>query len=68
LQATGGDDYELCFAAKPTRRDAVAAIAKALDVAMTRIGRVAVGNEVVALDANGKRWNPPRLGFDHFGG
>ena len=68
LQATGGDDYELCFAATPARRDAVAAIAEELGVAMTRIGRVVAGHEVVALDASGKPWIPPRRGFDHFGG
>lgn len=66
LQATGGDDYELCFAAAPARRGAVASIANELDVAMTRIGRIVDGSGVMALDAHGERWHPPRMGFDHF--
>jgi thiamine-monophosphate kinase len=68
LQATGGDDYELCFTAAPARRDAVAALAGKLDLAMTRIGRIVGGSDVVARDANGERWHPPRRGFDHFSG
>ena len=68
LQATGGDDYELCFAAAPARRDAVAAIASEFGVAMARIGRIVGGSSVVALDASGEPWHPPRRGFDHFHG
>ena len=68
LQATGGDDYELCFAAAPAQRDAVAAIASELNLAMTRIGRIVPGSDVIALDARGERWHPPRRGFDHFRG
>jgi thiamine-monophosphate kinase len=68
LQATGGDDYELCFTAAPARRDAVAAIASELDLAMTRIGRIVAGADVMALDAHGEQWHPPRRGFDHFRG
>lgn len=65
LQCTGGDDYELCFTAARERRDDIAAIAEAVGVAMTRIGRVVPGDAVVALD-RGRRWKPPRQGFDHF--
>ena len=66
LQCTGGDDYELCFTLPPGWRDEVAAIAEAVGVAMTRIGRVVPGDAVVALERDGRRWNPPRRGFEHF--
>ena len=66
LQATGGDDYELCFTAASTDHAAIADIALATGVAMTRIGCIVAGREVVALDASGHAWQPPRRGFDHF--
>ncbi len=66
LQATGGDDYELCFTAASTHRAAIAEIASVTGVAMTRIGCIVAGTEVVALDATGRTWQPPRRGFDHF--
>ncbi len=66
LQATGGDDYELCFTAPSTNRAAIADIAIATDVAMTRMGSIVAGRQVVALDATGHAWQPPRNGFDHF--
>ncbi|HZV22562.1 MAG TPA: thiamine-phosphate kinase, partial [Luteimonas sp.] len=68
LQAAGGDDYELCFAAAPSWREAIDAIAGDTGVPLTRIGRVVAGNEVMALDRNGDTWQPPRRGFDHFTG
>lgn len=38
--ACGGDDYELCFTAPATQRDAIRAIGTALNVPLTRIGTV----------------------------
>ncbi len=67
LQATGGDDYELCFTTASTSRAAISDIAIATGVAMTRIGRIVAGREVIALDATDQAWQPPRRGFDHFG-
>jgi thiamine-monophosphate kinase len=66
LQCAGGDDYELCFTAARERRDEIAAITEACGVAMARIGRIVAGGEVVALDRDGRRWAPPRRGFEHF--
>ena len=66
LQATGGDDYELCFTAASTDHAAIAGIALATGVAITRIGCIVAGSDVVALDATGQEWQPPRRGFDHF--
>ena len=68
LQTAGGDDYELCFSAAPSWREAIAAIAADTGVPLSRIGRVVAGDEVVALDRNGDTWQPPRRGFDHFTG
>src|SRR6476469_828145 len=68
LQATGGDDYELCFAAAPAQREAIEAVAAKTGVAMTRIGAIIAGSGVSAFDAQGGEWQSPRTGFDHFGG
>jgi thiamine-monophosphate kinase len=67
LQATGGDDYELCFTAPPGMRDAVAAAARQAGVAATRIGLIATGVEVCVVRADGRAWEvagPP--GHVHF--
>jgi thiamine-monophosphate kinase len=67
LQTSGGDDYELCFAAAASQREAIVGIASATGVEMTRIGTVVAGAEIVAL-VDGAPWQPPRRGFDHFNG
>jgi len=66
LQCTGGDDYELCFTVTQERREDIAAVAQACGVAMTRIGHIVAHDDVVALDSAGRRWVPPRRGFEHF--
>ncbi len=66
LQASGGDDYELCFTAAPSQRAGIADIASTANVAMTRIGRIVEGSAVLATDGNGPAWQPPRHGYDHF--
>jgi thiamine-monophosphate kinase len=68
LQTAGGDDYELCFCAAPSWRDAIAAIAADTGVALTRIGGIVAGGGVLALDRHGDSWQAPRRGFDHFTG
>ena len=67
VQATGGDDYELCFTAASGQRGAIAAISAKTGVRMTRIGMVIAGRTVSAFDGQGGAWRAPRLGFDHFG-
>ena len=67
LQATGGDDYELCFTAPAGMREAVLAAARLAGVAATRVGRVVAGREVRAMRADGRAWEtagPP--GHVHF--
>ena len=66
MQATGGDDYELCFTAAAGQRAPIAAISAQTGVRMTRIGTIVAGREVLAFDGQGGEWRAPRLGFDHF--
>jgi thiamine-monophosphate kinase len=66
LQATGGDDYELCFTASPDLREEVERAAREGRTPVTRIGRIVEGAGIRAVTANGDTWQPPRAGFEHF--
>ena len=68
LQMSGGDDYELCFTAAPSQRGEVTEAARSVGVPVTRVGTIAAGAGVTAVDARGRAWQPPRAGFDHFNG
>lgn len=64
---TGGDDYELLFAAPYSARDAVAAAAAGAGAAVTRIGRVAAGEGVQVVGTDGRRLDGlDRGGWNHF--
>ena len=70
--ATAGDDYELLFAAPPSRRDSVQAAAVAAKTPVARIGRLlaavsgtAVAQSVQLVTASGKAVVPARLGYQH---
>lgn len=67
----GGDDYELCFTAARSRRDAIARVAHRLRIRLTRIGTIVPRrgrNPVVSVtDAAGRPVRAERGGFDHFG-
>jgi thiamine-monophosphate kinase len=65
-QASGGDDYELCFVASPQRAEQVRQALDFVGVAGARIGRIVAGQGVQALDAQGASWQAPRDGYDHF--
>ena len=65
FQATGGDDYELCFTAPGGSDAAVLAASSACGVPVARIGRVVEGSGVVAT-ASGERWMAGRTGYAHF--
>jgi thiamine-monophosphate kinase len=62
----GGDDYELCFTAPPSGRDAVLAAAADVDVAVTRIGRIQAEPGLTVLDASGQALTLDQTGYDHF--
>lgn len=66
LQASGGDDYELCFTAAAEQREVVVRVAQETGIAITRIGRVVAGSGVHAVLADGTEWIPPRAGYVHF--
>ncbi|WP_256646234.1 thiamine-phosphate kinase [Thermomonas paludicola] len=63
LQATGGDDYELCFTALPSRHEDVQALAARLALPLTCIGRIVDGNGVAC---DGLAMGDARPGFQHF--
>jgi thiamine-monophosphate kinase len=62
----GGDDYELVFAAPPGAETALAALAGALALPITRIGRIAAGGGVQVVDGTGRRIELGATGYRHF--
>lgn len=68
LQATGGDDYELCFTAPVSARGRIASLGASLGLRVTQIGRVEEGEGVHAFLADGNAWRPSRTGYSHFEG
>ncbi|MEO6155726.1 MAG: thiamine-phosphate kinase [Thermomonas sp.] len=66
LQATGGDDYELCFTASPDARAAIKAASRDLEVDLTPIGMIVATPGVTARTAEGA-WSAPAAGWVHFG-
>lgn len=63
---SGGDDYELVFAAPPAVRAAVQDLGHRLDVPVTRIGHLAAGQGVELRDAAGRCVPLGRQGYQHF--
>ena len=66
LQATGGDDYELCFSAPVEAQAAVLAGARQAGVAVTRIGRLDARGGVATQTSSGADWRAPTPGWQHF--
>ena len=66
LQASGGDDYELCFTAPQSARAAIERISHETGTKVVGIGRIVAGEGVLAVDGTGQRWTPPRAGYAHF--
>ena len=66
LQASGGDDYELCFTAAADKRGAIQAIADEAGVDVARVGRIVAGAGVRACLADGSEWRSMRAGYVHF--
>jgi len=64
---TGGDDYELLFAAPQSRRNQVVDAAASSGTTATRIGRAEVGEGVQVIDADGRVLDGlDSGGWDHF--
>ncbi|UGQ45788.1 thiamine-phosphate kinase [Massilia endophytica] len=64
--AAGGDDYELCFTAPASARDAVLAAGLATDTAVTRVGRIEAEAGLRLVDAQGSPLDLALASFDHF--
>ncbi len=71
LVAGGGDDYELCFTARPAQRAAVRAAAAHCEVAVTKIGNTTARRgslgAVLVVDGAGNPCVLTISGYDHFG-
>ncbi len=65
LQATGGDDYELCFTASPMAREAIETASRDTLTAVTRIGLIVATPGVTMRTAEGA-WSAPATGWTHF--
>lgn len=62
---SGGDDYELCFTVPATQRAAIAALAKKLDLPLTRMGEIIAGTGVKIIDASGNQVVLSHTGYQH---
>jgi thiamine-monophosphate kinase len=62
---SGGDDYELLFAAPPKRRAEIEALSGQLDLPLTRIGEIHAGTGLRVLAA-GQEIQVERTGWQHF--
>ena len=67
FQASGGDDYELCFTAPVSARDRIWHLRGDTGVSLSRIGTITEGGGVRVRDASGQLWRPARSGYEHFG-
>ncbi len=62
----GGDDYELCFTAPAAARNAIADIARAIALPLTRIGAITPSPGLVVRDEAGAPLATLPRAFDHF--
>ena len=63
---SGGDDYELCFTAAPESQNKISALARKLNLPLTRIGVIKFGKGLKVINEAGKTMKLPKLGYDHF--
>jgi thiamine-monophosphate kinase len=61
----GGDDYELCFTAPPSRAEEIEAALEAAGTPVRRIGQLVAGQTVICR-RDGEPYTPPVRGFRHF--
>jgi len=62
----GGDDYELCFTAPESRRNAIAGLVQTIGVNLSRIGTTKPGKGLTVLTADGNPLILETKGYDHF--
>jgi thiamine-monophosphate kinase len=63
----GGEDFELLFSTRPTRKNGVLLESLGRRHAITPIGRMVRGKGIAMIAADGKRVRLPVRGFEHFG-
>jgi thiamine-monophosphate kinase len=63
---SGGDDYELLFTAPPQHRVEIEALARQLDLPLTRIGAIRVDPGLLVLDQKGQELRVRKAGWQHF--
>ena len=61
----GGDDYELCFTAPPSRAEEIETVLEAADTPVRRVGQLVAGQTVVCR-RDGEPFTPPVRGYRHF--
>ena len=66
--AAGGDDYELCFTAPASSRDAIIAAGAQCGTPVTRVGVIDAAPGLRLVDARGAALALQLQGFDHFAG
>jgi thiamine-monophosphate kinase len=64
--AAGGDDYELCFTAPASNREAILAAGEKSGTAVTRVGRIEAELGLRLLDRFGAPLDLELRGWDHF--
>jgi len=64
----GGDDYELCFAARRADREAVIAAGAASGTPVTRVGTIDAQAGLRLVDGSGAAMDLQVSGWDHFSG
>ncbi len=62
---TGGDDYEILFAAPESKREEIAGLAAEIGVPITEIGSLSDGAGVIARDADGNTVSFSKPGYRH---
>lgn len=62
----GGDDYELCFTAPKSNRGAIKHIAQKLQIPVTLIGEIKLGEGLFVMDGKGREMEIEKKGYDHF--
>lgn len=63
--ATGGDDYELLFAASPAATESILAFRQPYELRLSCIGRFEAGDGLSLHDGGGVVPLPARLGYEH---
>ena len=66
ILATGGDDYELLFAAPPEADEEITSLSRSLGLPITAIGTFETGHGVRLIDAAGQDVPIGAAGWRHF--